>query len=438
MKNKIDIQDVIQKFWIDCLEKGLIIDSPGNVNTTGKITRCKVINDKAGAKSGAYWLRLEFPYNGFIQNWKLPDDNNKWIYYNKSTYKGDFVKSNKYPNNLSEELKDGYLKTAWVAYKIYKDGQKYSTGYNYLIKKHVKPYGIVFGKFLEEDNVVIVPGRDISGKIWTLQFISSSGQKRFLKNSKKSGMFHKIGFSYLPDDYCDIIFVSEGYATGASIHMATNKPTICTFDAGNMLNVSEAIRLHWPKANIILCADLDYAGIKMAEKASSAVNGKVVFPDLKTCQKNLYTDFNDLHYLTDLDTVKNQINTQLEVKINFIELSRNLIEKHIDDLYTDVKFSNIIENILLRYSVVEKARDIYLKKIEDQDMLISQLNPKYREIVIDKFLLMKAERISLLPLETLREQEVLKTNINYQEKLRIKIEQVLQQINANGGVNSEI
>ena len=58
---------------------------------------------------------------------------------------------------------------------------------SYLNHKQVKAFGIRFGK-----DSLIVPVRDISGKLWSLQYIDSSGHKRFLKGGKKKGCFHTI------------------------------------------------------------------------------------------------------------------------------------------------------------------------------------------------------------------------------------------------------
>ena len=39
----------------------------------------------------------------------------------------------------------------------------------------------------------------------------------------------------------DVILVCEGYATGASVHMATSLTTAVCFDAGNLLPVALAM-----------------------------------------------------------------------------------------------------------------------------------------------------------------------------------------------------
>ena len=51
----------------------------------------------------------------------------------------------------------------------------------------------------------------------------------------------------------------EGYATGVSLHMATQKPVAVAFDAGNLEIVAEKLREKFPHAQIVICADTDHA-----------------------------------------------------------------------------------------------------------------------------------------------------------------------------------
>ena len=105
------------------------------------------------------------------------------------------------------------------------------TGHSpYLAKKKVEPYGVRF-----RQDLLIIPLRDIAGKLWSLQWISPDGTKRFLTGGRKKGCFHLIG--QLEDG--QPIYVTEGYATGASIYRATQQLTVIAFDAGNLDSVIE-------------------------------------------------------------------------------------------------------------------------------------------------------------------------------------------------------
>ena len=56
----------------------------------------------------------------------------------------------------------------------------------------------------------------------------------------------------------DEIILTEGYATGVSVNVATDKPVAVTFDAGNLEPVARALREKYPEAQITICADNDH------------------------------------------------------------------------------------------------------------------------------------------------------------------------------------
>ena len=129
-------------------------------------------------------------------------------------------------------------------------------------------------------NDLVIPLIDINKKLWNLQIINESGTKLFLKYGRKSGCFHFIGKS----SKSDVVAVAEGYATGATIHMATNWPCAVALDAGNLLPVAKMFMDKLPDKTFVLCADNDSStkgnpGVTKAKEAAQAVNGVVAVPD---------------------------------------------------------------------------------------------------------------------------------------------------------------
>lgn len=124
---------------------------------------------------------------------------------------------------------------------------------------------------------IAAPLRDAEGKIWSLQYISSTGVKLFPKFGRKIGLFHIIG--YLKD--AKAVAAAEGYATAASIHMATEWPVFVCFDNSNMVNVAPVIKEKAPTAKILFCADKDDngSGEKFATQAALLIGADVVCPD---------------------------------------------------------------------------------------------------------------------------------------------------------------
>lgn len=178
--------------------------------------------------------------------------------------------------------------------------------------------GSLYGCVLDADDGVtlIVPLSDVSGTPWSVQFISPDGQKRYLKGGRKRGLFHLIPRA--GDQPLRAIYICEGLATGASIHLATNgQPVACAMDAGNLLLVAQAIRTRHPKLELVLCGDEDLwtrrpdsapwnPGREAATAAAKAIGARVVFPRFANLQDRP-TDFNDLHQREGLDVVREQL-----------------------------------------------------------------------------------------------------------------------------------
>ncbi|MDI9637936.1 DUF3987 domain-containing protein [Geitlerinema splendidum] len=172
----------------------------------------------------------------------------------------------------------------------------------YLLQKKVDPFGTRFWK-----DYLIVPLRDVFGKMWSLQWIGPEGTKRFLVGGRKKGCFHHLG--KLEDG--QPILITEGYATGSSVYMATQATTVITFDAGNLEPVIEELKKIYPKSPLLIAGDNDCwrdvnVGQEKAKDAAQKHGGSVVFPQFKNTETHP-TDFNDLHVLEGLTAVKEQL-----------------------------------------------------------------------------------------------------------------------------------
>lgn len=182
----------------------------------------------------------------------------------------------------------------------------------YLEKKGVEAFGLK-----EDQGNLIVPLRNIDGELRGFQAIAPDGQKAFATGIEKKGNFHLIGAEGKDLSQGEIV-LCEGYATGASLHMATGKPVAVAFDSGNLIPVAEAIRDKYPNAAITICADNDHAmkrdgqpynvGVEKAKLAAQKVNGKVKVPTFTDKEKAQgLTDFNDLHKARGLEAVQRQV-----------------------------------------------------------------------------------------------------------------------------------
>ena len=155
------------------------------------------------------------------------------------------------------------------------------------------------------DGDVLVPGYDVDGKIWTVQYMKEDGTKRFAKDSRKHGCFHVVG---APNGGAALqklavsptVVIAEGYATAATLAEHGKVPTLAAYDSGNLLSVATSIRKRWPDKAIVIAGDDDHGlennpGREKALAAAEAVAGVAIFPNFSAEQRAQgFTDFNDL------------------------------------------------------------------------------------------------------------------------------------------------
>jgi len=142
-----------------------------------------------------------------------------------------------------------------------------------------------------------VPGYDVDGKLWTIQYIKEDGTKRFAKESRKHGCFHVVGAANAASALqkiavSPVIVIAEGYATAATIAKHAKVATIAAFDSGNLLEVAVTLRERYKDKQIIIAGNDDHRlennpGRAKALEAAAAVKGVAIFPELSAEQREL-------------------------------------------------------------------------------------------------------------------------------------------------------
>jgi len=275
---------------------GLILE--GSPIMDGQVHRVPVENGTSGAKDGAYCGYTDGHPNGWVQNFKTGEQT-KWI---ATGHALSGQEKSELQSAQAERMEERRLemearqdKAKKRAYAVWMNGSEVN-GHAYLTAKGVENIG------LKQDNNghLLVPGYDPkTDRLQTLQRIGADGSKQFEKDCPKKGACYIIASDVSPE--AGEIFLAEGYATGASLHMATGKPVAVAFDADNLLSVATALREKYPDTTITICADNDHkrnknVGVEKAQAAAQAVNGKVVIPTLTAQEKEQgMTDFNDIH-----------------------------------------------------------------------------------------------------------------------------------------------
>jgi putative DNA primase/helicase len=182
------------------------------------------------------------------------------------------------------------------------------TAHGYLARKGVGAYG----QLHQRGDLLLLPLRDSTGELHSLQMIAPNKKfkgerdKTFLTGSRVQGCYFTLA-----DRLDGPIVVAEGYATAASVYEATGYATVAALHAGNLLAVAQALHVKWPAREIIIAADNDQwtkdnRGVTDATAAALAVGARVTIPQFKDTSTQP-TDFNDLHQLEGLPTVKVQI-----------------------------------------------------------------------------------------------------------------------------------
>ena len=179
-------------------------------------------------------------------------------------------------------------KAAESAARLLRDSPPSPDGHPYLARKGIKAHGL-----RASGDELLVP-MAMNGEIVNLQRITGDGEKKFLPGGRVKGCYHAIG---KPDG---ALCITEGYATGASVHEATGHAVAIAFSAGNLREVAEALRAKFPGLRIVICGDNDNSGTgqRAALEAARAVGGLVALPPKGG------SDWNDVAVTDGLDAVR--------------------------------------------------------------------------------------------------------------------------------------
>lgn len=257
---------------------GLLLDK---ALVMGKLQRVAAVNHSGKRKAKAGWYVL-FEYirkNGdvFISGSygnhsqgtteKIEQDVKEWSDIEREEYR---AKMQAQKEQAEKEHQEAVATCIAKANKIWPTLQDSAVN-EYLNRKKIKAFGVRFcaGK-------LVVPMYS-NGQLVSLQWIEAYGTKNFMTGTPKKGAYFFIS---KPQPNAEVIAIVEGYATGASVYMATGWPVFVAFDAGNLEPVALFIRQKWPQAKIIICADRDASGVgqQKAEKAAIAIRATVVMP----------------------------------------------------------------------------------------------------------------------------------------------------------------
>jgi len=292
------MSDPVDLFKLAIAAAGLT--PPEVIHADGKIHRFSS-NGQARDDSGWYMLHLDGIAGGAFGCWRAGFTQN-WCAKSEST--------------LTQAERDAH-RARIAAMQAHRDAEQVqrqqqaregvalilagatpARSHEYLTAKGIQPHGV------KCDGVrLLIPMRDTSGTVQSLQTIAPDGDKRFHPGGRVTGCYFGIG---KPDD---LVIVCEGLATGASIRESTGDAVAVAFNAGNLQPVAVALHAKYPALQIIIAADDDHLtagnpGLTKARAAAQAVAGLVAVPDFGSNRPDKATDFNDLHQIAGPDAVK--------------------------------------------------------------------------------------------------------------------------------------
>jgi phage/plasmid primase-like uncharacterized protein len=226
-----------------------------------------------------------------------------------------------------DEIADRRQRLAELARKIAYEEQRFQAGaaieaqerwdrcqpaiaHAYLKSKGIDPCGTRI-----DGDRLLVPMRDITGKLWSLQEIAPDGFKHNQPGGRRKGCFFQIG--EIGDTFC----VGEGFSTCATIHKATGFAVMSAGEAGNLEAVARVLREKYPDATLVVAGDDDWltshngkphnTGKLAAKKTAQSVGGVLALPWFGPARPQWATDFNDEAKLAGIEEVATSIRLAL-------------------------------------------------------------------------------------------------------------------------------
>lgn len=248
------------------------------------------------SNNNACWYRLSlYPQVfGYYGNWRTGN-----VYYfndNKASL-SPYKTKQALAKGLAEKERSDQSKllsqstVAKVAQALWGAAIPISDLHPYLFRKKIKNYGLKC-----QGSTLLVPIYDETQSLVNFQKIFPNGEKRFLKGGRIKGCYSLVG----PVGDKDTIYLCEGWATGATIHLHTSMPVFCAMNCNNLLAVGRHIKENYPKHTLVIAGDDDRLtkgnpGKSAALSAALALKIKVIFPSWHESAPLILSDFNDQH-----------------------------------------------------------------------------------------------------------------------------------------------
>lgn len=245
----------------------------------GKLQRYRVEGDKSGSRNG--WAVLHegpAPFGAF-GSWKTGESHTWRAATSTPLTAAERADIERRTRDMrlahAREREAVQASAAGRAAKLWARAHPATNAHPYLKRKRIHAYGV-----RQLRDMLVIPARDVNGRLHTLQFISPDGSKRFLTGGRIAGCYFAIGRVF------DSLLLAEGLATASTLHQATGAAVAVCFNCGNLLAVARALRDKFPRLRLVICADNDAhtpgnPGVTHARAAARAVGGYLAVPTFK-------------------------------------------------------------------------------------------------------------------------------------------------------------
>lgn len=335
----------IEEFCDAMFNQDIDVD-PADIIADGKLHRVHARGDSKNVKDAWYVLHVDdrpagkYGHNGKFGHdasfsWSMKVDRAPMSAEEKRAYREKMEADRA---RREQETAERHAAAAVLANRMWEAATTIEgDGHPYLQRKGIQSYGLRVGTWEKVDQdtgeVSVISKNALLIPIWSRKVIHSlqailpddkklGRDKDYLSGANKHGHYYSFG-KPLEHEGKQVILLCEGYATGASLHAATNHAVIVAFDAPNLLPVAEFMRGAFPDATMVVCADNDQwtlkpvanPGLTRAREVRDAVGALVALPEFDAAlgvpneagKLRGPTDFNDLMRLEGADAVRRVI-----------------------------------------------------------------------------------------------------------------------------------
>lgn len=266
--------EIIAQFRVACTELGLVMDEDPNMDAEWHHVHVSTSRNK-NKRSGAYVLNRSGL--GYIKNHDTGIET-PW------RPEGHLEIDSKFRDQMvqmeaNKEARDR-ARLATQEGTAKKCGGRWGKlphapeSHPYLVRKHIKSFGLR----MQGENL-IVPLIDEQSQIWNLQRIPATPgkTKMYEKDARKQGLFYVLGSI----SGASTVLFGEGYATCASMHMATGLPVVICFDSGNIESVIKMFEPRLVGVDKIICGDNDLVtNERLAKTLNGPMQEKCGYPEI--------------------------------------------------------------------------------------------------------------------------------------------------------------